>query len=485
LNRRAVEAEADRIKAETLYQLSQTGAIDSLPPVLTDPIVQRLTQQLTEYRQRLAEVHSWATPKHPEALKLQGQIEEAERQLREAKQHILANIEADYQGAVEREKNLKSALESQRAETLMQNERAIELSIKQRDAQASAQLYESLLEKLNDVQLLSTLNTTNIQPLDKAEIPTVPARPQKLFTIGLSGLVGLMLGILLAVFVEYLDNTVKSTEDVDRLLGLPALGVVPALESLDRRGRLALPKLRKGKGAAGPILILDDNQKSSFAEAFRSLRTSVLLSHAERPPRTILFTSSSPGEGKTTTSVNTAISLAQMGARVLLVDGDLRKPGLHKVFNIKGQPGLSAYLTRPIELDSVTAPSPIENLAVICSGAIPPNPSELLSSSKMRDAVKRLGEQYDFVIIDSPPVSTPDALILSTLVDGVILVIRCGETPRELVHRAKQSLEDVNAKIFGVVLNRVDVNRDGYYYYYYYRYYYTDEQPQDQPPSVT
>jgi len=169
---------------------------------------------------------------------------------------------------------------------------------------------------------------------------------------------------------------------------------------------------------------------------------------------------------------------------VILIDGDLRKPGLHKVFNIKGQPGLSAYLTRPIEVDAVTAPSPIENLAVICSGAIPPNPSELLSSSKMRDAVKQLGERYDFVIIDSPPVSTPDALILSTLVDGVILVIRCGETPRELVHRAKQSLEDVNAKIFGVVLNRVDVNRDGYYYYYY-RYYYTDEQPQDQSPSVT
>ena len=153
------------------------------------------------------------------------------------------------------------------------------------------------------------------------------------------------------------------------------------------------------------------------------------------------------------------------------------------MLGMKNQPGLSTYLTRAINLNSVVDQNQIENLWVISSGPIPPNPSELLSSGKMREAVKLLSQQYEFVIFDSPPVSTPDALILSTMVDGVILVIRCGETPRELVHRAKQSLEDVNAKIFGVVLNRVDVQQDGYYYYYY-RYYYADEQPQDQPPSV-
>jgi capsular exopolysaccharide synthesis family protein len=167
--------------------------------------------------------------------------------------------------------------------------------------------------------------------------------------------------------------------------------------------------------------------------------------------------------------------LAQTGARTIIIDGDLRKPGVHKALNIKTQPGLSAYLTRPVELSSVILEHATPNLSVIPSGAIPPNPSELLGSTKMRQMVKQLAESYDFVVVDSPPVSTPDSLILSALVDGVILVIRCGDTPRELVSRAKQALVDVNAKIFGVVLNRLDMNQDGYYYYYYYRSYYADE----------
>ncbi|MBI3952214.1 MAG: polysaccharide biosynthesis tyrosine autokinase [Acidobacteria bacterium] len=489
LNRRLVEAEADRIQAETLYRLSRESNADTLPAVAADLMMQAIRQRLAEDQRKLVELQRRFTDQWPEIKALKSQIDESERQLAETKQRILARIEADYKAALTREQSLRDELVKQRTETLRQNEQAARLSIKQQQVEASTQLYSGLLQKLNDVDLLSTLTTTNIQILDRAQVPTIPARPRKMFNIGVSVLVGLLLGVLLALFVEYLDNTVKSTEDVDRLLGLPSLGVVPALESLEKKGRLAfLPKLGSSKQQNEPILILDEQHRSSFAEAFRSLRTSVLLSNAERPPRTILFTSSSPGEGKTTTAVNTAISLAQTGAKVILVDGDLRKPGLHKMLGMKNQPGLSTYLTRAIDLDAVvdrnaTVPwrkSQVKNLFVIPSGPIPPNPSELLSSEKMREVVKLLSQQYDFVIFDSPPVSTPDALILSTMVDGVIMVIRCGETPRELVHRAKQSLEDVNAKIFGVVLNRVNVQQDGYYYYYY-RYYYADEQPQDQP----
>lgn len=483
LNRRLVEAEANRIHAETLYRLSKEADPDVLPTVAGDPMVQTLRQRLAEDRRRLTELQRRFTDQWPEVKTLKGQIEESERQLAETKRRILAKIQADYKAALVQEQTLRKELEEQRAETLRQNERAVNLSIKQQQAEASAQLYGSLLQKLNDVDLLSTLTTTNIQILDRAQIPTVPARPRKLFNIGAGAVVGLLLGVLLALFIEYLDNTIKSTDDVERVLGLPSLGVVPALESLERKGRLALPRVSGSKPSKQPLLILDGQQRTSFAEAFRSLRTSVLLSHAERPPRTILFTSSSPGEGKTTTAVNTAISLAQTGAKVILVDGDLRRPGLHKMLSMKNQPGLSTYLTRAISLDSVIESNQIEHLSVIPSGPIPPNPSELLSSGKMREAIKLLSQEYEFVILDSPPVSTPDALILSTLVDGVILVIRCGETPRELVHRARQSLDDVNAKIFGVVLNCVDVNQDGYYYYYY-RYYYVDDYPSDQPPST-
>ncbi|MCS6816734.1 MAG: polysaccharide biosynthesis tyrosine autokinase [Blastocatellia bacterium] len=488
LNRRLIEAETDRIRAETLYRLSREGEVDALPPVLADPQIQALNARLAELRQELAQLNVEYQPTHPRVARVREQIAEVERQLVLAKRRILANIEAEYKAAVRRESDLRAALERQRAETLRQNERAIELSLRKREVEVTTQLYEGLLEKLNDVKLLSTLTTTNVQILDKAEIPLRPARPRKLFNIGLSVLVGLILGVGLALFVEYLDNTVKSAEDVDRLLGLPVLGLVPALESLERKRWATLPRLHRAKEEERPVLI-SQRQRSSFAEAFRTLRTSVLLSHAEHPPRTILFTSSSPGEGKTTTAVNTAISLAQMGARVLLIDGDLRKPGLHKALNVKNHPGLSAYLTRPLEVDAVILHQPAENLFVIPAGAIPPNPSELLGSAKMRELLAQVSERYDFILVDSPPASTPDALVLSALVDGVILIIRCGETPRELVHRAHQALLDVNARIFGVVLNRVDVTQDGYSYYY--RYYYASDREAEEreeragtPPTI-
>ncbi len=483
LNRRLIEAETDRIRAETLYRLSREGEVDALPPVLADPQVQALNARLAELRQELAQLNVEYQPTHPRVARVREQIAEAERQLALAKRRILANLEAEYKAAVRRESDLRAALERQRAETLRQNERAIELSLRKREVEVTTQLYEGLLEKLNDVKLLSTLTTTNVQVLDKAEVPLRPARPRKLFNIGLSVLIGLVLGVGLALFVEYLDNTVKSAEDVDRLLGLPVLGLVPALESLERKRWSALPRVHRAREEGRPILI-SQRQRSSFAEAFRTLRTSVLLSHAEHPPRTILFTSSGPGEGKTTTAVNTAISLAQMGARVLLIDGDLRKPGLHKALNVKNHPGLSAYLTRPLEVDAVVLHQPTENLFVIPAGAIPPNPSELLGSAKMRELIAQVSERYDFVLVDSPPASTPDALVLSALVDGVILIIRCGETPRELVHRAHQALLDVNARIFGVVLNRVDVTQDEYSYYYY-RYYYAGDREVEEPaPAI-
>lgn len=479
LNKRVSEAEGERIKAELLYRLSgdPTVNIDALPPILADSTVQTLNGTIANLRQSRAQLLSTYTAVSPKVLQVQEQLDEAERQLAAQKQRLLANIEADYKTAMAHEQELRREMAKQRTETLKQNERSIELGLKQREVQATAQLYTDLLNKLQDVTLLSTLTTTNIQPLDQAEIPLTPSRPKKLFNVGLSVLAGLVLGIGLAFFIEYLDNTVKSTEDVDHLLGLATLGVVPALDSLDRHARLALPSFAgKNKDGPRPLLTLEEHSKSSFGEAYRSLRTSILLSSPERPPRSILFTSSRPGEGKTTTAINTAISLAQTGARVVMIDGDLRKPGLHKALGVNGSPGLSSYLTRPIELSSIIDPHEIPNLGVIPSGAIPPNPSELLSSSKMREAIRRLSELYDYVVIDSPPVSTADALILSTMVDGVILVIRCGETPKELVIRARRALEDVNARIFGVVLNRVDVNQDGYYDYYYRYHYYGDDQ---------
>ncbi|MBI4469475.1 MAG: polysaccharide biosynthesis tyrosine autokinase [Acidobacteria bacterium] len=484
LSKRVSEAEAESIRAALNYNLSRDPAtnVDAIEPILTDPAIQTLNSNAASLRQTLAQLSATYTPASPKVVQVQEQLSEVEKQIAAQKQRILANIETAYRSAVAHERELRRELEKARGETLQQNERSIELGLKQREVHAAGQLYGDLLSKAQDVSLLSTLTTTNIQLLDQAEIPLQPARPNKKLNIVLSLIIGVALGVALAFFIEYLDNTVKSTEDVDRLLGLASLGVVPALDTLDRKGRLSLPAVSgKQKEGPRPLLTQEENSKSSFGEAYRSLRTSILLSSPEHPPRSMLFTSTRPGEGKTTTAINTAVSLTQTGARVIIVDGDLRKPGLHKALGIKGSPGLSAYLTSPTELASIIDAHATPNLAVIPSGAIPPNPSELLSSSKMRQAIRELSEQYDYVVIDSPPISTSDALILSTMVDGVIMVIRCGETPKELVVRAKRALEDVNARVFGVVLNRVDINQDGYYSYYYRYQYYADDQPGGQP----
>lgn len=485
LNKRVSEAMGERIKAETMYNMSRdpNTSIDALPPVLADPAIQTLNTNAAALRQNLAQLSATYTSASPKVQQVQQQLAEVEDQISTQKRRILANLETAYRTAVAHEQELRREMERQRGETLQQNERSIEMGLKQREVQNAAQLYGDLLNKLQDVSLLATLTTTNIQVLDQAEIPAAPARPRKKVNIALSMVIGLALGLGMAFFIEYLDNTVKSTEDVDRLLGLAALGVVPALDSLDRKGRLALPAISgKDKEDARPLLTQEENSKSSFGEAYRSLRTSILLSSAERPPKSMLFTSSRPGEGKTTTAINTAISLAHTGAKVIIVDGDLRKPGLHKALGVKGTPGLSAYLTRPLELSSIIELHTTPNLSVIPSGAIPPNPSELLSSAKMRQAIRELSEQYEYVVIDSPPISTSDALILSTMVDGVIMVIRCGGTPKEMVTRAKRALEDVNARIFGVVLNRVDVHQDNYYYHYYRYHDYADDQASGQQP---
>jgi capsular exopolysaccharide synthesis family protein len=222
---------------------------------------------------------------------------------------------------------------------------------------------------------------------------------------------------------------------------------------------------------------------SSVVEAYRMLRTSVLLSTAGNPPRTILITSSQPGEGKTTTAVNTAISLAQLGASVLLIDADLRRPAVHKTFKLQHTRGLSTYLSGNKNIDDLIIKLPVPNLSILTSGPIPPNPAELISSDRMKDMLRELAGKFDHIIVDSPPlISVTDPVILSTMVDGSILVVQAGRSTRDMVRRSRQELNGVGAKVFGVVLNNVDVKKEGYDEFYYHRYYsgYSEQQQQQQ-----
>ena len=358
-------------------------------------------------------------------------------------------------------------------------EKLVQYQILQHDAESNKQLYDGLLQKLKEAGITAGLKSGNIRIVDPALTPSSPSRPQKARNILLAFLVGLVGGVGLALFREYLDNTVKSPDDVESLTGLPSLAVVPSLPGLN--GNYS----RRSKGAAalqaasGPrVELLSYVQpKSQISEAFRALRTSLLLSQADHPPQVILVTSALPREGKTTAAVNLAVTLAQLGDRTLLMDSDLRKPGVRRALNltIGKEAGLSSYLAGVSSLDEVLTPHPtISNLEALTTGPVPPSPADLLSSHRMREAIAELRLRFKFIVIDSPPVmAATDAVILSALTDGVLLVVRSGETPKEAFTRTRDLLMAVKCRMLGVVLNAVDSSAPDYYYSYrYYPYAY-------------
>jgi len=286
-------------------------------------------------------------------------------------------------------------------------------------------------------------------------------------------------GVGLALLREYLDNAVKTPDDIETLSRLPSLAVVPAFVTLNGHGRT--PKMLKRQASNGAEtrveLVSHHLPQSQISEAFRALRTSLLLSQAEHPPQVILVTSALPREGKTTAAVNLAVTLAQLGDRTLLIDADLRKPGISRALSMSDgkYAGLSSYLAGVSSLELVTVPhAVITNLAAIPTGPVPPNPADLLSSRRLSEAFRELRQEYKFIVIDSPPImAATDAVILSVLADGVLLVVRSGDTPKDAFTRARDQLAAVKCRLLGVVLNAVDSSSPDYYYSYrYYPYSY-------------
>jgi len=297
----------------------------------------------------------------------------------------------------------------------------------------------------------------------------------------LAFLIGLVGGIALAIFREYLDNTVKSPDDIETLTGLPSLAVVPSQPAQNGHhgglARFARDAVTPSSSPSRVELLSFAQPKSQISEAFRALRTSLLLSQAEHPPQVILVTSALPREGKTTAAANLAVTLAQLGDRTLLMDSDMRKPGIRRALNLPvgKEQGLSTYLAGVCSLDEISFPHPtISNLTALLTGPVPPSPADLLSSHRMRDAIAEVRRRYKFIVIDSPPVmAATDAVILSALTDGVLLVVRSGETPKEAFTRTRDLLTAVKCRILGVVLNAVDSTAPDYYYSYrYYPYAY-------------
>jgi capsular exopolysaccharide synthesis family protein len=392
-------------------------------------------------------------------------------------------VRGEYNQAIQREKMLRAALEAQKQEANRLNERAIQFNVLKREAEGSRELYDSLLRKSKEAAVVASLRSGNIRTVDSARVPESPSKPNIPRNIALGMFMGLLAGVGLAIVLDILDNTVRTPEEAQNITHLPSLGLVPLMgDNADAKPATGkrLPAKTSGGRNTSLGLVAYGRPKSEVSEAYRALRTSVLLSAFGKAPKVLLLTSPLPQEGKSTTSVNLGIVLAQKGGRVLIVDADLRRPNIHRTFGVGSTAGLSTVLAGSDTFEKAAIPSPIlPNLTILPAGPTPPQPSEMLGSPMMRELVARWAQEYDHVIIDSPPVlSVTDAVLLSSVADAVILVIRSGQTTKEALRRSRNLLAQVNARVLGIVMNAVDLRSpDGYYYYYGGKYYgkYYDE----------
>jgi capsular exopolysaccharide synthesis family protein len=480
LSKAVTEAETELAEKEALYKIATSGNIDALPAAQNNIVIQDLLKRRTDLEEQLNEATNQYGPNFPKVQRMISQQSELNDSLARARQTIVESVKEEFDTSRSHVEILERNLDQQKSEANDLAEKLVQYHILQHDAESNKQLYDGLLQKLKEAGISAGLRSDNIHVVDPALIPSSPSRPQKARNILLAFLVGLVGGIGLALFREYLDNTVKSPDDVEALTGLPSLAVVPALPGMNvGHGRLSRNAKGTTQSASGPrIEMLSFAQpKSQISEAFRALRTSLLLSQADHPPQVILVTSALPREGKTTAAVNLAVTLAQLGDRTLLIDSDLRKPGIRRALDITTgkDAGLSSYLAGVSTLDEVTIPHPsIQNLVAMTTGPIPPSPADLLSSHRMREAITELRHRFKFIVIDSPPVmAATDAVLISALTDGVLLVVRSGETPKEAFTRTRDLLAAVKCRLLGVVLNAVDSSAPDYYYSYrYYPYAY-------------
>jgi len=478
LNKQLLEAENQRIEAESKFNAARAaGAAPAMAE--GDPQANAAETKLADLRQKRAVLIVDATEEAPEVKEIDQQIAELERQIKDVRGRksatILTNLETEYRQTLGREQALRRAFEQQRAETVTQNEAAINYRIIQQEIATNKTLLDSLLQRYKENDVLMANKPNNVSVVDYAVPPGAPIGPNRSRTVFMAMLLSLGFGLGFALFLEYLDDTVSSTEEVERVLQLPALAVIPSASGAFGRRLAAAPgALQKRNGnSSNPELLMNVDSHSPLAESYRHLRTSVLLSTAGRAPKSLLVTSSLPGEGKTTTAVNTAISLAQTGARVVIVDADMRRPRLRSIFGLSDGAGLSSILSSAVsEADMLCLVVREEDtgLHILTSGPIPPNPAELIGSDQMRRLLAVFQSEFTHVVIDSPPITSfTDGVLISTMVDGVLLVVHGGKSSRKVVKRSRQLLQDVGAKILGVVLN--NVNLQSHDYYYYQRYY--------------
>ena len=449
-------AETRRKELESHYEKVREVAqnpdkAETIPAIASDPTVQSLRVQILKAEQNVSELSKKFGSKHPTMITAQSDlrvlIEKREQEIR----RVIESIRNEYELAKANEANFRRMAAQTKSETLNLNEKFVQYEALKREAESSRQLFDTIIKKIKEQDITQDIRTVDVWVVERAETPKAPAKPKKAQNMLIGLLVGLFGGIGLAFVVNHLDNTIKSLDEAEGRLGVPVLGVVTLL-----------------KTPGTPIEEISMKEpRSLHAETYKGLRTSVLLSSGGAPPKNILVTSVMPGEGKTVTSVNLAMSIAQASHSVLLIDSDLRRPRIHKIFGLRNEKGLSTYLAGASDMDIVVS-EVAPNLSIVPSGPIPPNPSELLSSAHMTMLLEALKPKFDFLIWDTTPLLTvTDGLILSKILDGTILVTKAGYATYEGVSRALKSLQGMESRFLGILINGLDAKKSGYYSRYY------------------
>jgi polysaccharide biosynthesis transport protein len=514
LNKQLLESENRRKTAEAQY-LAVKDSPDAIKALAEAENAQILSQRennlrtlrndtakkIADFRAQKAKLLQEYKESAPEIVEVDKQIKSLEDSLAEAIDEnnkevqavrdrtakvLVDNLRTKYQQELDQERKIRSAFDAQYNEAQVQNTGAVKLKLLEQNIETNRGFLDGLRKQQSSNDVASQGSDNNISMVGFAIPPEQPISPSRLTTVMAALFLSTLFGIGLALFLEYLDDTIRSTEEIETYLHLPALAAIPTIDSVPKRRLLLVGGSNDDEpmDPADSELLIYADSRSSLAEAYRQLRTSILLSTAGHAPKSLLITSSLPSEGKTTTATNTAISLAQTGAKVLIIDADMRRPRLHSVFNIENGDGLSTILSTELtekEILNIVKYDEGTRMHMLTSGPIPPNPAELIGSEQMANLLKLLQGHFTHLVVDSPPVTSfTDGVLIASMVDGVILVVHAGKSSRQVVRRARQLLQDVGAKIFGVVLNNVNLRSQDNYYYYQSNYHRSNYRPSDE-----
>ena len=472
-----VQARRDQVAKIKVDDPSELPAFE----LLQSTLLQQLRYQYLEARrQKEALLRAGKGPNYDEVKATEARIEEARRGILAEVRNIQGALDRELAGVRQAEGGLSGLFEQSKKEALELNLLEIEYNRLRRSKENNEKLYSLLLERTKESDLARMLNVNNVRVLDRPRLPRGPVRPNVPLNIGAGILIGILIGIGSAMARAMLDRTIKTPADVEQILGVSFLGLIPELEGSKEVGPAAKQRRRNRSATGGRELIVHELPTSGIAEASRSIRTNILFTAPDHPYKVMLVTSAGMGEGKTTVACCIAIAMAQTGKSVVLVDCDLRRPRMHRIFQKPSDVGLTTALVDEGQDDHIQE-TEVPNLSVYVAGPHPPNPAELLQSERFKTVLKRLTTKFDYVLLDSPPVlAVTDAAVLSTLVDGVVMVTRAFQTRKELAQHAVRRLTDVGAHVAGIVLNAVNLTKDEYKYsYQYYRRggYYADEPP--------